>query len=85
MSIKEIIAMPRVLQNIHESSFRSYHILEHILEMVNRGDSKKTILDMATFLHHHNKPEMITFPEPLNPEEKEALKEEWEQYKCARK
>lgn len=42
--------MPTCLKNLHESCYRSYHILNHVLTMVERGDSKETIFEVADFL-----------------------------------
>ena len=36
--------------NVHESMLRSYHILELVLEMIERGDSKESIFDVVKFL-----------------------------------
>lgn len=35
----------------HESIFRSYHILNKVIEMIDRGDSKETIFEVIDFLH----------------------------------
>jgi len=43
MEIKEIAEMPTTFNNVHESIYRSYHILNLVLEMIERGDSKETI------------------------------------------
>lgn len=40
----------------HESTLRSWHILDHVLTMVRRGDSKETILEMADILKHLPEP-----------------------------
>ena len=52
MRLEQIIEMPQVLNNTHESSYRCYHILETVLEMVGRGDSKESIADLADFLKY---------------------------------
>lgn len=57
MELKDIYSMPLVLDNIHESSFRSYHILEKVLGMVDRGDSKEAIVEVANFLKEYVIPE----------------------------
>lgn len=49
-NLKKIQREPTVLENISESLFRSYHILEHVLIMVDRGDSKETIFEVVEFL-----------------------------------
>jgi len=53
MEISEIIKMPTVIDNKHESVLRSYHILIYVLKMIHRGDSKETILEVAQFLRDY--------------------------------
>lgn len=53
MKIKEIIERPSTHGNVHESIFRCYATLQYVLEMVYRGDSKETILEMAEFLRSY--------------------------------
>ena len=48
--LKTIQAKPTTLENIHESCFRSYDILEQVLIMVERGDTKETIFEVVEFL-----------------------------------
>jgi len=48
--LKRIQAKPTTLENIHESCFRSYDILEQVLIMVERGDTKETIFEVVDFL-----------------------------------
>lgn len=50
---KRIQRMPTVIDNVHESVYRSYHILETVLEMLRRGDSSETVLDVAEFLNEY--------------------------------
>ena len=47
--MKEIINLPTVVNNTHESVYRSYHILAKVLEMIERGDSKETIFEFVEF------------------------------------
>lgn len=35
---------------VHESIFRSYHILDKVIQMIDRGDSKQTIFEMIDYL-----------------------------------
>lgn len=42
--------MPTIIEGIHESCFRSFHILERVLTMVERDDSKETIFEVVEFL-----------------------------------
>lgn len=46
MNINEIKQMPTVYENIHESVFRRYHILNLVEAMLKRGDSKETIIEL---------------------------------------
>lgn len=39
----EISKYPTVHERVHESIFRSYHILNKVKEMISRGDSQQTI------------------------------------------
>ena len=43
-NLEEIKAMPIVYDNVHESIYKSYAILELVKEMLLRGDSGETIL-----------------------------------------
>lgn len=45
MTIKQILEMPTLRDNIHESCFRSYSVLERVVEMLKRGDSSESVLD----------------------------------------
>jgi len=47
MMLEEIRELPTLSNNIHESVFRSYHILNKVLELIERGDSKETILEIV--------------------------------------
>jgi len=49
-SLYEISQIPDLYNNVHESIYRSYHTLIKVLEMVERGDSKETIKEVATML-----------------------------------
>ncbi len=48
--LEEILQFPTVINNKHESLLRSFHILNHVLDMVNRGDSKETIFEVVQLL-----------------------------------
>lgn len=50
MTIHDIVFMPQVFRNVHESTYRAYHILGFIMQMVERGDSPETIKQMHEFL-----------------------------------
>ena len=53
MKIAEIKAMPTVLSNSHESVLRAYQILDKVKEMLNRGDSQKTIIELIEHLENN--------------------------------
>ena len=50
MTLSDIQKMPTVIDNTHESCFQCYHILNAVLEMVKRGDSKETIKEVFELL-----------------------------------
>ena len=62
MSLKQIQTKPTCLENIHESCFRSCSILEQVLIMVERGDSKETIFEVVDFLNEYPIDTMLTRP-----------------------
>jgi len=53
--IRYIIEYPTTLDNVHESCFRSYHALNKVLCMIERGDSKETIVEFAEYMRGHIK------------------------------
>jgi hypothetical protein len=59
MDINLIIYKPTVVKNYHESTLRAWSVLEQVMIMVDRGDSKETIKEvhnfMMKFLHDENK------------------------------
>ncbi len=55
MELDEIKNIPRVMYNVHESALRSYHMLDLVLVMIERGDSKETISMVVTFLWKDSK------------------------------
>jgi hypothetical protein len=50
MELQYIKSKPQTHNNTHESIYRSYSVLDYVLKMVERGDSKETIIEIATFL-----------------------------------
>jgi hypothetical protein len=50
-----IILQPTVIDNNHESLFRCNSILDYVLKMIKRGDSKETIIDTVEFLRSYKK------------------------------
>jgi hypothetical protein len=43
-SITRIQKLPNTLNNIHESCYKSYHVMNLMVEMLERGDSAESIL-----------------------------------------
>lgn len=52
--IDRIRSMPVVVNTVHESVYKYYHILEYIKKMLERGDSNETILDILSLLESDN-------------------------------
>lgn len=50
MELHEIQKMPTSIDKIHESCFRNSQILVHVLNMIERGDSKDTIFEVVDLL-----------------------------------
>ena len=48
--IEKISKEPTVLEGIHESCFRSFHTMNLMTEMLERGDSAETILMVVRHL-----------------------------------
>ena len=48
--VGQIKEFPTVAHDVHESIFKSYHILRYVLKMVERGDSKESIREIADYL-----------------------------------
>lgn len=44
MNIRTVAEMPTVRQNVHESLFRSYHLVQLVKEMLQDGVPPKTVL-----------------------------------------
>jgi len=51
MTIQEIKQVPTSIDKIHESCFRSYHILNKVFEMLRREDSLETIEELVEYLN----------------------------------
>ena len=54
MNIEEIKKLPTVYENISESIFKSFHVLEKVKTMLQRNDSKETILEMIDLFYTKN-------------------------------
>lgn len=52
MTLLGITEIPNTRDNVHESVFRAHHILDHVLIMVERGDSKETIFEVVEMLRY---------------------------------
>lgn len=52
MNLNQIQMMPTLMDKVHESCFQSFHILNFVLIMVERGDSKETILELVEMLRN---------------------------------
>lgn len=50
MKIQEIKDFPTSIGNTHESVLQSYQLLKKVKEMVERGDSRETILEVIEFV-----------------------------------
>lgn len=46
--------LPTVKNNVHESIYKSYHVLNQVKDMLDRGDSKETVLDFIDFAYTKN-------------------------------
>lgn len=51
MDLFDIQRMPTSIDKIHESCFRASQILVQVLNMVERGDSKETIMEVVDLLN----------------------------------
>jgi len=51
--MEDILLKPQTIDAIHESCYRSYHILELVKTLIERGCDKDTILEIAEFLETH--------------------------------
>jgi len=51
-TLNGIIDFPQVINNTHESCYRCYHILNYVKIMVERGDSKETIIEVIEHLNN---------------------------------
>lgn len=50
MNLLEIQDMPTVIDNIHQSAYRTSGILNQVLQMIDRGDSSETIKEVVDLL-----------------------------------
>ena len=46
MTIEELKNYPTVIDNNHESLYRSYQLMEKVITMLERGDSTETIFEI---------------------------------------
>ena len=54
--ISQIREMPMVNDKVHESIFKSSASLNYIMDMVRRGDSKETIIDVFMEIYQPPRP-----------------------------
>ena len=57
--IKEIRSYPTVHENIHESIFRSYHILEKVKELLEKKTSGDIVLELINEMEEPEEEETI--------------------------
>mgnify|MGYP000258087891 CR=1 FL=1 len=50
-NLKDIKEMPTSINYNHESLYKSYQTLKIVREMLKRGDSKKTIINIINFIY----------------------------------
>lgn len=65
MELKQIKTMPTVRDNVHESVYRSYQILELVKEMLLRKDSKETIIEIIKYLEQNEELKFVIDGEKL--------------------
>jgi len=63
INLNKIKQFPTVLNNTHESVYKSYQILEAVKTMLLRGDSKETILEAISFLEENKEIGVYTVTE----------------------
>jgi hypothetical protein len=51
--ITDITDKPQIIDKVHESCYRTYHILNYVMIMLSRGDSKETIKEVVDFCKHY--------------------------------
>ena len=49
-NLSAIKKQPTSIEKVHESCYRSFHILNNVLGMIERGDSKETIFEVVEHL-----------------------------------
>lgn len=55
--IHQLSKLNEIRNGVHESVFKSYHVLQHVETMLKRGDSTETILELIEFVYSVNCPE----------------------------
>lgn len=50
MKLGEIKELPTIYSNVHESIYKSYHTLQLVKELLNRGDSNATIKEIIKLI-----------------------------------
>ena len=59
MTIEQIKDMPTTFKNVHESIYRSSATLDKVKEMMKRGDSYTTILEVLDVIYPKVVPQVI--------------------------
>lgn len=59
MTIEQIKNMPTTFENLHESIYRSSATLDKVKEMMKRGDSYTTILEVLDVIYPKVVPQVI--------------------------
>lgn len=50
---EQISGFPTVHNGVHESVYKAYQVLERVKVMLERGDSRETILEIIKLLEDH--------------------------------
>ena len=57
LGLMAILAHPTVINGIHESCYRAYHVLQTVLDLASVGTPHKVILALAKELMEFDQPE----------------------------
>lgn len=57
MKISQIKKLPVLHGNTHESIYRSYHTLKLVKDMLERGDSSRTIIEVIELINEKEIPD----------------------------
>lgn len=48
-----ILELPTNLDKVHESAFKAYHLLDYVLELIERGVDKETIKEIVKHIRQY--------------------------------